>query len=775
MKIQSIKKRIVFLLICLFSLNSASAQSVGLVLSGGGAKGIAHIGVIRALEENNIPIDYVGGTSIGAIVGALYAIGFSPDEMEELLTSEDFEKWIYGYIDIKEEYYYKLKDESASWIEIPLAKIDGDIIPQLPTNIISPEQMDLRFMQYMEPANAAANYNFEDLMVPFFCIATDVHKNKPVILSKGSLSSSVRSSMTFPGYFKPIIIDSTLLFDGGMENNFPTDIMINKFAPDILIGSKVASNPSKPNAEDIYEQLENVFMKYTNYSMPKNGILIEPQVSEYGFLDFKEFDTLSNRGYRAAIEKIDSIKKMITRRIDTNQVNQKRAAFKCSYKNFVFENIYITGVNDETVDYILKNIRRNRSQLSFEDFEKEYFKLLSDKLIKSIYPHTTFNPLTNTFDLYLDIRIQNEFSVELGGNISSNVRNMGYAGIDYVFQKKNIYNLSGNFIIGKFYNSIHGKFRMDFPPRNLSKDKTLSPFYIDISAANNNWNFFTTTSDWFVDKESPTKVEQSESHFQSNFGRPLYNRGLFYSGFSYGRLTDNYFYTNIVEQKDVTDETIFNYSSVHATYEYSTLNYKEYANKGRFVQFQARYITGQEIYTPGTTSIPFNSKELSTGHSWYHLSYSHTKYWNLTKTFTIGGRFDATYTNKSSFSNSMATLLNAYTYQPFPQSKVFFLEKFRAHSYAAIGAIPIFHLNERIDFRGEVYAFQPYKYISIKTFTPSYSKAFSTPSAMASLGAIFHTPLGPLALTASYFMNEETNFYYQLNFGYLLFNKRGID
>ena len=770
-----VKQLLIITLLFGIGLANSFAQSVGLVLSGGGAKGLAHIGVIKALEENNIPIDYIAGTSMGAIVGGLYAIGYSPDEMELLLTSEEFIKWSYGYIDIDEEYYYKLKKQSADWIEFPIVKKDGDIIPKLPTNVISPEQMDLRFIEFFEPACAGANYDFNNLMVPFFCIATDVYNNKPVILNSGNLSAAIRASMTFPGYFKPIEIDSVLLFDGGMENNFPTDIMVDKFNPDIIIGSKVAWNPKKPDADDLYEQLENVFMKSTNYAMPKNGILIEPDVKEFSLMDFTKFDTLYARGYEAAIKKIDSVKLLISRREGTNELGDKRSNIKSRYKELVFKNIYITGVDHQTVSYIIKNIRRNRSIITFAEFETEYFKLLSDKLIRSIFPKVVYNEASGYFDLYLDIKVKNEFAVSLGGNISSNLRNMGFVGIDYIFQKKNIYNLSANLMIGKFYNSLTGKFQMDFPPRNINKDKILTPFYVDFSATINNWDYFQITSNWFVDSKTPTKLMQSEVHFQTNLGRPIKNRGLLYAGFSYGKTHDNYFHTNLIESNDISDETIFDYSSVHTTYEYSTLNYKEYANKGSFMQVQGRYITGLERYTPGTTTGITNPQPSNTGHSWYNVRFNYIHYFEPSKLFSLGINSYLNITNKSQFNNSVSTLLSAYAFQPFPQSKLVFLKNFRANMFAAIGFIPVVNITESISIRAESYIFQPYQYIEIDDYNPSFSKTFPTPSLAASLATVYQSPLGPFALTASYFSNEPDPFYFQINFGYILFNKRGLD
>ncbi len=767
--------KIIILSIVLFCTLTAKNQTVGVVLSGGGAKGLAHIGMIRALEEHQIPIDYIAGTSMGAIIGALYAIGYSPDEMENLLNSDDFRKWSQGIIDSNEKYYYKQKNESPTWIEFPFKKVNGEYMPQLPTNLISPEQMDLRFMQYLEPAGAGANYDFNQLMIPFFCVTTDVHKNKAKVLTHGNLSASVRASMTFPGYFKPIEIDSVLLFDGGMENNFPSDLMIEKYNPDILIGCKVAQNPKKPDSDDIYRQLENVFMKSTNYSMPPHGLLIEPEVESFGLMDLDQYDTLHTLGYQATISKIDSIKILINRRIKPDELKQKRLAFKQKYRPLVFEHIYISGIDNESVTYILKNIRRNRELLTFEEFEAEYFKLLSDKLVRSLYPKAVFNPKSGYYDMYLAIKTKNELSASVGGNISSNLRNIGFLELDYFFQKKNIYNLSSNIYIGKFYNSINGKFRMDFPPRQVNKDKTLSPFYVELSATTNQWDYFNISSDWFIDSRSPGKVIQHDRYFKTDFGRPVKNRSLFYSGFVYGNLSDEFFQSNFILKEDTADICNFDYSAIHATFEYSTLNYKEYATQGRSLKVQGHYVTGQEKYIPGSTTPTEYKQEIESGHSWYNIFFNFQDHYKINSWFTIGLRSDITISNKSPFGNAMSTMLGSVPYTPFPQSKVVLLEKFRAHTYGSFGAIPIINFNSSTTLRSEVYLFQPYKYIETYSFKTEYSKAFPSPNLMASLALVYQSPIGPLAFTASYFAGEETPFYMQVNFGYLLFNKRGLE
>lgn len=175
------KKTLLFLTFLFFWVN-ALPQKVGLVLSGGGAKGLAHIGVLKAFEENGIPIDYITGTSMGSIIGALYSCGYTTDEMTELFMSDKFKAWLSGMTAENLRFFYKNDDPTAVWLNLRM-NVDSVLKIYLPTNIISSYQMDFAFEEIMGRAAAAAKYNFDSLMVPFRCVASDVYKKKTVVFN----------------------------------------------------------------------------------------------------------------------------------------------------------------------------------------------------------------------------------------------------------------------------------------------------------------------------------------------------------------------------------------------------------------------------------------------------------------------------------------------------------------------------------------------------------------------------------------------------------------
>jgi NTE family protein len=145
---------------------SLSAQKVGIVMSGGGASGLAHIGVLKALEENHIPINYISGTSIGSIIGGLYASGYSPTEIEGMVKDETFIKLTKGEMLSKYGYFLHKRDDYASWIMLKLS-FANPFLTNLPTNLINSVPIDYFLMETFAGANAASHYNFDSLMVPF--------------------------------------------------------------------------------------------------------------------------------------------------------------------------------------------------------------------------------------------------------------------------------------------------------------------------------------------------------------------------------------------------------------------------------------------------------------------------------------------------------------------------------------------------------------------------------------------------------------------------------
>ncbi len=764
------KKSLLFTSIIVLAITQINAQSVGLVLSGGGAKGLAHIGVIRVLEENNIPIDYIAGTSIGAIVGGLYAAGYTTDEMEELFKSDEFYFWSTGKIQKEYRYYFKQPAEAEpSWIDLRVTRKDDKVKLLPPTNFIPEEQMDFAFMELVAATSAACNNNFDSLMIPFFCVATDINSDKPVILRKGDLGEAIRASMTVPLYFKPIKIDGELLFDGGLINNFPLDLMKEIYKPDIIIGHKVANDLKEAESDDLRQQISNLVMRPTNFKIKEeDGILLETKLENVSLLDFNKIDFALEAGMQTANEMIDSIKSRITRSQQQEITTKKRETFNSKKPELFFQNIQVEGVEDPMQrKFIIQSIKHKYNVVTLSSLKKEYFKLIADEHIKSIRPISHFNKETGYFDLHLIVEPEKKIEVKIGGNISTKPINQGFFSFNYRTYKSRAYTLMSNIYFGRFYSSYKIGGRIDYP--------TKLPFYFSGYSTFNRWDFFSSSSELFFEDVRPPYIIQNENNHRLEIGFPLGLHGKLFFNTNYSSSSDKYYQTDIVNKGDVADKTIFNAFVSNICIESNSLNYKQFATEGLNRFISAKYIVGEESFFPGTTTI--NSKESTDiKHNYFLLKAYANKYFKLSKKFTLGTTLEAVYSNKGLFQNYKSTLLSAPGFYPTPHSKSLFLENFHSNNYLAGGLKALIHFSPALHLRVEGYGFVPIKeelknddnsaFQNKNTFENYYLQGVAS--------MVYQTGIGPVSLSVNYYDKENTDLYFTLNFGYILFNKRGF-
>ncbi|HUX53710.1 MAG TPA: patatin-like phospholipase family protein [Williamwhitmania sp.] len=757
------------LVIIMLRIDLLFGQSVGLVLSGGGAKGLAHIGVIKALEENGIPIDYITGTSMGAIIGGLYAIGYSPHEMDSLFRTEDFKNWSRGVIDENFTYYFKRGLQNSGQFSIKISFKDSVPRPKLPTNIIPTHQMDLAFLKIFAGASASCDYNFNNLFVPFRCVASDVYHNKQFICSSGDLGSSIRASMTFPFYYKPITIDSVLLFDGGIYNNFPWDIMEKDFHPDIIIGSQVSHNSPRPDEDNILAQVENMIMGKTNYKLPKDkGLVIETSFNDVGLLDFDKIDEIEKAGYDQTIKFIDSIKTRVHRRNNLKELAAKRAAFQDKFPKLTFNKVVLTGLKGSQENYFYRSFHRNNHKtFNMNDLEREYFKLLSDKSVVSIYPLAHYDSTAKAFDLNLKIQTDNFLDLSFGGNISSSSMNQGFLGAEYRFFRHSATSLYMNVGFGRLYSSLLLGVKRDFPWK--------IPVYYDLNLCLNRFDYYNSSIDPFFEDVKPSYLIQTESYGSFSVGFALGTQFLLKLNSNGGIERSQYYQTTNFLKSDIPDVTDFTYINVGTSFGMNSLNYKQYADRGIFRQISFSYINGYENYSPGTTSPPSNTNAII-NHDWYELRFLNESYHKIYRGFRMGVIIDGVYSSKRFFENYTSTLISSTGFTPNPHSKTLFLPNYHANSYIAAGVIPILKLSNNLQLRLEGYFFQPYKSFlrNDVTYSTYYSPKWPKFILMGAAGMVYQTTFGPASIFLNYYDKENKNLYITFNFGFILFNNRGI-
>ncbi|NWJ50938.1 MAG: patatin-like phospholipase family protein [Bacteroidetes bacterium] len=755
-----------FLLLFLLSFQVNAQQRVGLVLSGGGAKGVAHIGVIRALEANGIPIDYIAGTSMGAIIGGLYASGYTTDEMEAILKSKDFSYWVSGEFGEENTYYFKKQDPNASWINLRFNYDSVFTSNIIPTNLISPNQMDFAFLKLFAGATAASRGSFDKLMIPFRCVASDIANKQQAVLRTGDLGKAIRASMTFPFYFKPITIEGKLMFDGGMLNNFPTDVMLNDFYPDIIIGSKVASNYDPPKINDLVSQLQSMLTVESKYDVPcDNGVLIEPKLRSVNVIDFSHTQEFIDSGYVAAQRMIPQIRKFVTTRFSLAELAAKRKEFKDRVPELQIGSIYVNGLNNNQAEYVRWHLFHTGTSAPLNVVKSNYFKLLGDSQIASIFPTLKYNPERSWYDLYLNVEKENNINVQFGGTISSSPINEAFLGLRYNRLGKSALVYRANIYIGKFYSSAEIGARWDFPSTH--------PYYIDASLCFNQWDFFKTSTYFFEDK-TPSYLIQNENHSEVNFGWPAGRKAKFEFGLATAKSRDDYYQTNEFNRNDVADKTYFNFFTPNISYEANTLNDKQFANQGARFFTDIRYVTGKETNEPGTTSL--QDVKTSENHDWFQFRLEWDNYFKVLGKLRLGSYVETFLSTKRLFSNYTSSMLSARAFAPFPYAQTVFMPEFRANNFVAVGLKNVYVISKSFDYRVEGYAFQPLQEIVKQTdFKAVYDSKIKKPNFMATTAIVFHGPIGPATLSLNWFDRNQDRFSFVFTIGYVIFNRRALD
>ena len=761
---------IVIISICLAP--PIQAQKVGLVLSGGGAKGMTHIGIIRALEENGIPIDYITGTSMGAIIGSLYAMGYSPDEMEELLRSPDFKRWYSGQVETKYEYYFKKNRPTPEFFSIRFSFKDSlNLKPQiLPTNIVNPIQMNVVFVELFARSTAQCKGDFSNLFVPFRCIASDVYNKKMLVMRNGDLGDAVRASMSFPFVFKPIEIDSILAYDGGIYNNFPTDVMREDFHPDIMIGSVVATNPSKPTENDLMSQIENMVMQKTDYSIPESeGILMTFKYDDVNLLDFDRLDELHDIGYRQTMQLMDSIKGRIHRRISPEKVSQNRQLYRQKLPEFKFRDIYIEGANAMQQVSIRREFHDNNTEVfDYEDFKRGYFRLLADKMISEIIPHAIYNSEEDLYDLHLKVKMEENLNLKVGGSVSTTSSNQIYLGLGY----QSLNNYSKEYVIdgqiGKIYNNAQFMARFDLPTR--------IPTSYRIIASISTFDYYKKDK-LFSRNDKPSFNSKDERFIKLMVSVPFLanKRAEFSVGF--GELTDKYYQSNVIDfDKDQTDCSEYNLFGGSVGFWGSTVDSRQYATKGYHEKLIAQIFRGNETYTPGSIENRSDASDGKEWQSWLQISYSKEAYHALSPRFTLGWQADVLYSSKNFSRNYAATMMHASEFSPTPHSKLMYNEAFRANQFMAAGIKPIWMINDMFHLRAEVYGFMPiYPIKKGENNQAYYGKAFSTFEYLGEVSFVCKLPFGAISAYLNHYSSPRKEWNVGLTIGWQLFNYRFIE
>ncbi|HER07736.1 MAG TPA: hypothetical protein ENO20_02395 [Bacteroides sp.] len=740
-------------------------QSVGLVLSGGGAKGIAHIGVIRALEENGIPIDYVGGTSMGAIVGGLYAIGMTTDEMIRIFKSDQFQNWLTGKIDSRYRYYFKADLPGPDIISVGLNLKDSISRTQLPMSLVPSHLMDFAFMEIFSGASAAADYDFDSLFVPFLCNSVDISNNREVIHRKGNLAQAVRASMTIPLYFRPILIDGNIMYDGGIYNNFPVEHVKKFFKPDVIIGSKAADRNKPPDEFDIMAQIENIVMKPANYHIEEGtGILLDMEFRNASLLDFSRIDEYVEIGYSKTMAKMDSIRELVgLRTADSRSIHERRSAFREKWPELKFKDVIVSGMEQGQRSYVENSIRKTDSLITIQQLRREYFKLAHDQSLVYLYPLASYDKKDSLFTLGLRVIPKAPLEARFGLFFSTTGLAQTYFGFSYRQISDVSTHLRGSIQFGRLYDGVNAGIRFDYPWK--------VPIFFQGDFNYNRFNYNSSNPNFFFEDLKPSYVIENEFNFKFDVGIPWKVNGVIKGGLGIGNNREVYYMSREFTTEDTSDVSNVSLMSLYVASETNTLNNKQFATSGERKKLAIRAGYGIESYTPGSTADRILDERLN--YFWFSATMEQMDHIPLGNRFRLGYYYLMQATFKPLQVNYLSSIIEAPVFRPNVITKSMFMKGYRAHQFIAAGIMPLYEINQQIHAKIEAYAFFPVQEILSDEFNNAYLGSYFN-----RMKTIFNASLnivsraGPLAFHIGYITEEEKPWVFQLSFGYLLFNKR---
>lgn len=376
-----------FLLVCFILLQSLSLFSqhtkVGLTLSGGGAKGLAHIGILQAIDSAQLNIDYITGTSMGSVIGGLYAAGYSGDSIAFISKNADWENLLSNRI-LMSDISMEEKEEFGKYaVELPFIKRKIKIA----SGLIDGQSLWLKFSELFYPTYNAKK--FSDLNIPFKCIATDVSTGNAVVLDSGEISYAIRASMSIPSVFTPVESYGTKLIDGGVVRNFPVNDVVEMGA-DFVIGSNVTQGLRKADqlntAIDILYQIgfykdADVFQSQKN----RCNIYVQPDLSNFNVSSFDDADSIISKGRQAGDLIYPQLKKLADelRAKDPNYTYKKNRL--TTVDSIVIDDISVYGLQYTTKSFFAGRVSLQTDQgLTYNDLSDAVRRVIGTRQYKKV-------------------------------------------------------------------------------------------------------------------------------------------------------------------------------------------------------------------------------------------------------------------------------------------------------------------------------------------------------------------------------------------------------
>ena len=742
-------------------LKAQAHQSVGLVLSGGGAKGIAHIGLIQALEDNDIPIDYITGTSMGAIVGGLYACGYTPAEMMELINSDYFGYLSSGKADPAFTYYFSKGSPSPQMFAMSVGGRDSTARSKIfnPQSLISPMPMSFGFMQIFSAYGAQCGGNFDRLFVPFRCVASDVAQKRKKVMGAGDLGESIRASMSFPLIFQATEIDGQVLYDGGIYDNFPVGVMQTEFAPSVIIGSDVSA-PSDGPANSYFQQLDLLVSRAQSYDVPpETGIKVRIDVSNFGLLDWDRADAIYRAGYSRGIEMMDSIKARIPTRADSTARRLRRAVFKSGTPALRFDSVNVEGATKRQNEYIkyLFHPAKGTDTIGIDRARLAFYRALSSGKMSYLRPRAHVNnDSAGLFTLDLKALVKSNFSVGAGAYITSSNNSYlylrgGYSSLSFSSVSTDI-----EAWIGQSYMAGALTGRLDIA--------SALPSALVLNAVASRRKYYEDEELFFRDNE-PAFVTAHEYFAKLAWAMAAGRSGCVDIGLGGGKLR-NTFYSPGHEggYREGRHHVDFALGQAYAAYRSSTLDNINYPLSGSSLNASFAAVLGKATCGQAGADGRGTDKHMA----WLQLDAHWRNYISLGRHWVLGTEARALLSNRPLPGSYEASVSSAPAYSPTPASTNTFNPAFRANSFLAATVVPVYKFNSSLSARFSASVFAPLRGIREGDGgTARFGRCFDSTEFFGELNLVYALPFGNIAGYCNY-SSSPGKFHGGISFGIYL-------
>ena len=771
----------------------------GLILSGGGAKGISHVGLLKAIEEQGIRLNAITGTSIGALVGGFYACGYSPNQIEKLILSNELVDATSGSIPKKQKQAYV----SQSWAKNVFftlrfhKKKNGKLGLTLRRSLINSTGIDLLLMKYLARCNEGAAHSFDSLFVKYRANASSVQSRKEYIPEKGSITDIVRASITFPFYIPPITIKNKIMFDGGIYNNFLYEVMDTVFQPHIILGS-LTSNPKEQEFDihDPINQIQNLIVKPTDYSpKEKNVYLIDHELSDYELFGFEKSEELIEIGYRNTLQNLfyhnlsDNKYQQITReRIPYLRKNKRKV---------IYRSLSFLSLSKNQERFIRRRFLFSKKNLSYTFYEiKEIsYHLLSHPIFENIRPTPVFNSQTNSFSAEIETTINKYPQLSFSGNLGTESHNHLYTELNYSFLRNYLASFLLGIKVGQRNSSIYSYNRFDY---------VLGiPLFTELTVAYSN-SFFRENKNSLNLTGKNNILRTLDFSNGISLGVPLSKKNYFKATVSNIYVRSQYAVFDSLEtlsvnrSEELERRDFFSGEKLTTEFVHTSISSKYGRKVGGEIAFSGNFFLlsnstrVDKLLANSNRLKVFEQEGKKTLHARIKLRIE--KYFMLNRDVQSKFQIQSTWSDLKTLSTYDMTTLYLPSYLPSPFLSDFFRETFRAKSFGAISLFNRIRLYKSFHFHFNYSFFLPFE-----SFEPDEKLrfGFSTkqkPFEILNFQSMFHfvfalnTPIAPVSAqlfytpkTYSYFLsstynktpeNEISNLYFVLTFGFPLPGKK---